>query len=57
MIANKWVSLQKTGLHLKTCIQVNQISDSVGNICEICVFSIDCRDNLHLTPALGTASE
>ncbi len=41
VIANKWVCLQKVGADLKSGIEVKEVSDSISNISEIGVFSID----------------
>ena len=55
MIIRKRVSLQKAGLSFKPGIYLKQISNAKSNIGEICVFSIDCRNDLHMTAALRTA--
>ena len=55
VVAHKRVSLQKGGLHLKACVQANQIFHPVGDISEICIFPIDSRNDLQLTIVLGFA--
>ncbi len=55
MIIRKRVSLQELGLNLKSGIELKQIFNSKSNIGEICVFSKDCRNDLHVAAAIGTA--